>query len=129
MYTDQAESVAGPLELAERREGWNRSLIPLILFALVILLGATAAFRPRPAPEVKDPGDRSSEVPRGLDLNRAAWFELAQLPGVGESLARRIVEYRQNAGRPLRVRDLIAVKGIGPRTLDRIAAYLRHGPD
>ncbi len=129
MYTDQAEPVAGLWDLAERREEWNRSLLPLVLFTLVILLGSIGAFQPSPEPGFRAAGNRSTEVSGGLDLNRAAWFELAQLPGVGESLARRIVDYRENAGRPLRVRDLIAVKGIGPRTLDRIAAYLHVAPD
>ncbi|MBL8826571.1 MAG: helix-hairpin-helix domain-containing protein, partial [Planctomycetaceae bacterium] len=33
-----------------------------------------------------------------VELNSAEWSELAQLPGVGETLARRIVERRQQIG-------------------------------
>lgn len=59
-----------------------------------------------------------------LDLNEAEWAELAQLPQVGETLARRIIESREEAG-PFRThRDLLRVHGIGPLTLERIRPYL-----
>lgn len=124
MYSDHTDSVAASQDIAEHSEDWNRTLLPLMLCTLVILLGSIGIFRPRPVPAFGVWGGRSAEVPGGLDLNQAAWFELAQLPGVGEKLARRIVEYRKNAGLPLRIRDLIAVKGIGPRKIGGIAAFL-----
>ena len=60
-----------------------------------------------------------------IDVNRAEWPELAMLPNVGESLARRIVEARERDGRFASVEDLRRVKGIGPRTLDRLRPYLQ----
>ena len=33
-----------------------------------------------------------------VDINKAEWFEFAELPDVGETLARRIVESRAAAG-------------------------------
>ena len=38
------------------------------------------------------------EAPFRVDLNSAAWPELSQLPGIGETLARRIVESREKEG-------------------------------
>jgi competence protein ComEA len=64
-----------------------------------------------------------------VDLNEADWPELVQLPGIGETLARRIVESRNRSGPFLDQEDLMRVRGIGPRTLDRVRPYLRPMPD
>ena len=59
-----------------------------------------------------------------LDVNAADWPEWTLLPGVGETLARRIVEYRQQRGPFERHEDLLRVRGIGPQTLKNIRTYL-----
>ena len=48
-----------------------------------------------------------------LDLNSATEAELMELPGIGEELARRIVEYRENNGPFSAVEDIMQVSGIG----------------
>lgn len=48
-----------------------------------------------------------------LDLNSATAAELAQLPGIGEELARRIVEYRAENGPFEAVEEIMEVSGIG----------------
>lgn len=48
-----------------------------------------------------------------LNLNTATQEELAQLPGIGEELARRIVEYREANGAFESVEELMEVSGIG----------------
>lgn len=63
-----------------------------------------------------------------VDINRANWPELAQLPGIGESLARRIVEARRQHGPYLDHEELRRVRGIGPKTLERVRPYLRPLP-
>ena len=56
-----------------------------------------------------------------LDLNRASESELQALPGVGPSLARRIVR-----GRPYQaVEDLLRIAGVGPGLLGRIQPRLQ----
>lgn len=55
--------------------------------------------------------------PSPLDLNAAAEEELTALPGIGEALARRIVEYREANGPFETVEDLTNVSGIGPGKL------------
>jgi competence protein ComEA len=59
-----------------------------------------------------------------VDINRADWPELALLPDVGETLARRIVESRQRDGLFLDQQDLLRVPGIGPLTLEKMRPYL-----
>lgn len=48
-----------------------------------------------------------------LDLNAATAEELAELPGIGEELARRIVEYRAEHGAFQNVEGIMEVSGIG----------------
>ena len=55
-----------------------------------------------------------------LDLNAATEEQLAGLPGIGETLARRIVAYRQTHGAFAAVEELLQVEGIGESRLDAI---------
>jgi competence protein ComEA len=74
------------------------------------------------------PFARKSETPVGpIDINRATAEQLDALPGIGKVLARRIVEEREK--RPFeKVDDLRRVKGIGPKTLEKVRALARVGP-
>lgn len=63
-----------------------------------------------------------------VDINEAEAAELAQVPGVGDKLAERIVSYRASRG-PFRSHDeLRQVPGIGPKTLQAMRPYLRPLP-
>ncbi len=64
-----------------------------------------------------------------VDINQAEWPELVQLPAVGETLAKRIVEDRQQRGPFRDHNDLRRVRGIGPRTLEQLRPYLLPMPD
>ena len=59
-----------------------------------------------------------------IDINSADWPELTLLPGIGESLARRIVEFRDAHGPFGQHDDIRRVKGIGPKTLEHIRPHL-----
>ena len=63
-----------------------------------------------------------------VDLNRAEWPELTLLPGIGETLAQRIVDSRRTDGPFADHDDLRRIHGIGPRTVERIRPYLRPIP-
>jgi competence protein ComEA len=63
-----------------------------------------------------------------VDVNVADWPELMQLPGIGDTLAHRIVKSRQMAGPFADLDDLRRVQGIGPKTLEQIRPYLRPLP-
>ena len=66
---------------------------------------------------------RVKTFPAGpLDLNRAGWEELEDLPGVGPELAGRILEYRQKKGSFKSIQELLKVAGIGPKKLAQIKA-------
>ncbi len=59
-----------------------------------------------------------------IDLNSAMLEDLARLPGVGPSLAARIVERRQSGGTFRSIEDLRGVKGIGAVKLERLRHLL-----
>ena len=59
-----------------------------------------------------------------LDINQAEWAEWSVLPGIGETLAKRIVDARRQRGPFQHHEDLLRVPGIGPRILERIRPYL-----
>ena len=50
-----------------------------------------------------------------IDLNSATLCELDSLPGIGLSMAERILEFRRKNGPFRRVEDLMNVRGIGEK--------------
>jgi len=61
--------------------------------------------------------------PRGIDINRAGKEELMRLPGIGATIAERIVLYRRKHGAFRTLSGLRGVKGIGKKKLERIIPY------
>ncbi|MCP9452389.1 MAG: helix-hairpin-helix domain-containing protein [Nitrospira sp.] len=59
-----------------------------------------------------------------VDLNRADAKTLESLPGIGAVLARRVLDYRASVGQFRTVEDLLAVRGIGPKTVERIRPFV-----
>ena len=59
-----------------------------------------------------------------IDLNSADEAQLDLLPGIGPSLARRIVENRSRVGLFDSIDNLQRVSGIGPRTIERFRQYV-----
>jgi competence protein ComEA len=55
-----------------------------------------------------------------VNINDASAPELERLPGIGPSLAQKIVDYRTAHGPFLSVDDLLEVSGIGPAKLNQI---------
>jgi comEA protein len=82
-----------------------------LVLALVVSSGlAIAAGKPAPSGKV--------------NINTATAQQLTVLPGVGEKLAARIVDYRQKAGGFKNVSELMNVQGIGEKNLAKIQAFL-----
>ncbi len=61
---------------------------------------------------------------RPLDLNSATIEQFEQLPGIGPTTARRIVQFREKSGPFRRVEDLLAIRGITKRRLDKLRPYI-----
>ncbi|MCO5224542.1 MAG: ComEA family DNA-binding protein [Thermomicrobiales bacterium] len=63
-------------------------------------------------------GDSRSETL--ININTASVTELTQLPGIGDVLANRIVEYRELNGPYQRIEDLLNITGISTSLLEEI---------
>lgn len=59
-----------------------------------------------------------------VNLNTASVQQLSELPGVGERLAARIIEYRQKSGGFKSTQELMNVQGIGERSFQKIESLL-----
>jgi len=55
-----------------------------------------------------------------ININTATLEELDSLPGIGPTIAQRIVDYRSQNGLFLSIEDIMNVSGIGPSTFDQI---------
>ena len=55
-----------------------------------------------------------------VSINSATVEQLASLPGVGPATASRIVEFRAKSGPFKRLEDLMAVKGIGEKSYQKL---------
>ena len=72
----------------------------------------------RTAPVTASRPNRAVRFP--LDLNQARLEELMELPGIGEKLAQRVVQYRKTHGGFRSVEDLRKVRGIGEKRMERL---------
>lgn len=111
----------------EKSELIHNTLLALALALCVVVVGAVAASAPdfafpgktyfpfEPAAAAADKG-----VGSVININTATEAELATLPGMGEKIAKRIVEYRTSGGRFSRVEDIKNVRGIGEKTFENI---------
>lgn len=55
-----------------------------------------------------------------IDLNEASVEQLAELPGIGEATAKRIVEYREQNGKFETTEEIMNVKGIGEKKYETL---------
>jgi len=62
-----------------------------------------------------------------VNLNTASSVELQQVPGIGPSTADKILQARKSYGKFKSVNDLEAIRGIGPKKLDKMKKYLTVG--
>ena len=81
---------------------------------------ATAAPTEEPKEAPTEAPTQPPTEPGPLDLNHATAQELTTLPGIGEVLAQRIVDYREAHGPFQSVEELIAVEGIGEGRLEKL---------
>ncbi len=127
---------AGFPDLAERLERFDREdpvdPAPRQPARPAVRPAADVAADRAPAPPGGGAPDRRGQPPGLVDLNRAPESELAELPGLGAHLARRIVEERERHGGFESPEALRRVYGLGPRKLaairDRVTASAPAAP-
>lgn len=81
--------------------------------------GVTATTAREGSPD-ETPASLPVVVAKRININTATAVELELLPGIGPSLAKRIVDDRDAHGAFTSAQDLDRVKGIGPRLLEKL---------
>jgi comEA protein len=88
----------------------RRTLISAIFLAFCVFTAPAFANKKPPATPV--------------NLNTATSEQLQQVPGIGPSTADKILQFRKSYGAFKSVDDLRAVRGIGPKRLEKMRKYL-----
>ena len=96
-----------------------------LLALLVIGRAIRVAVVPDPA---ASPGEANATLTLRIAVNTAEPDELRLLPGVGATLAQRIVEHRERHGPFASIEDLEAVSGVGEVTRQRLRLWITTKP-
>lgn len=70
--------------------------------------------------ELHVPAADEAEAPQKVNLNRAEAWLLQALPGIGETRAQAIVDYRRQNGPFRHISEITGVEGIGTATYEKI---------
>ena len=98
-----------------------KCLCRLLLAGLLLLVPFVAAAQePAAARSQEEKPKAAAANPDLLDLNAATVEQLQKLPGIGKVTAEAIVRFREKSGPFRRVEELLAVRGITKKRLEKI---------
>jgi competence ComEA-like helix-hairpin-helix protein len=91
---------------------WTR-VVALHLSLCLLVLGPSSANKKPPT--------------QPININSADSAQLQLVPGIGPSTAEKILQMRKSYGAFKSVNDLMAIRGIGPKRLEKMRKYLTVG--
>jgi DNA uptake protein ComE-like DNA-binding protein len=124
------------MEPAPRTYRWPFGLIECFVVGVLVIAGSWWWAQPRAEVgsarqiETMDAGDQAKarqSIDLLVDVNHANAATLSVLPGLGPSLAARIIQDRNTRGRFKTPADLIRVKGIAEKKLAQLRPWIACG--
>jgi competence ComEA-like helix-hairpin-helix protein len=91
---------------------WTRTLVLHLSLCLLFVALSSATKKPPPQP---------------ININTADSTQLQLVPGIGPSTAEKILQMRKSYGAFKSVNDLMAIRGLGPKRLEKMRKYLTVG--
>ena len=101
--------------ISENLTNFEKSILVFLVISLVLGLSLKLAHVHRPT----DVSERTK-----VNINKAGLSELTEIPGIGFSTAKNIVEYRKEHGKFRSIEEIRHVKGIGESKFKRIKDYI-----
>ncbi len=76
-------------------------------------------------PQIDQPSVSQSQTHKQcVDLNTATAQQLKDLPGIGDVMAQRVIDYRERHGRFRRTEDIIIIEGFSEKRYRAIAEMI-----
>ena len=92
------------------------------LFTLLVILAMAAVSTVSLGAAEKQAAAGSDKL---VNINTADAGQLVSLPQIGPKMAQRILDFRKSNGNFKRTQDLMKVKGIGEKSLQRMRQYVK----
>ena len=124
---------------------WNACATGQHVFSVGLLTSMDGSDGPPSAPSVSDDETTASSTEslrsgpltirqkyllgKRVDINKASLAEISELPGISEAVAAAVVEERERLGRFRSPEDLLGVKGIKEKKLQKILPFLAKMPN
>ena len=104
-----------------------KRILATLFCSLFVIVSVQTALAAKPAAQSSQEGQVVLEntIAGTIDINNADVDMLMSLPGIGEKTAQKIGDYRKANGPFKSIDDLLNVKGIGPKVLNKIRPLVK----